>query len=266
MKTKKHGKFFSDIPFSILLFFEIAAVVFVFYLAANANGQNSPCSDAGLPKIEYHTGMKGTEIISRKPAFGMCQVMLRHKQGILSAFVGNKGDYVIVGSLYKGGVSLTGIETERIRKQLFRNEALPILSELAVISHIPKNSSHSIYIVVDPMCSHCSLILPNMKSLADSLGFQIHLILHSLSDNSKVLVKQALCKKLSYDGYIRFADSPPEVFSDCPEAVAAISRTSAAMGKFGIQGTPVFIFEDGFIVRGANFEAVFDHTEIILKN
>lgn len=221
-----------------------------------------PCSDIDMTWLRTHTPIPSGKIVSKREMGDLCEVILAFGNDFAPVYAGK--DFIIAGEMFKDRRQITRTQMDTLKAKGFR-EAISELDTLAAITYSPKKKNgRKIFMITDPLCPYCNMAAERIIPLADTYGATVKTILYSVhgaaGDEKSV---EAACRKFTLNQYAEkeWKSQPIADENQCEAGANLIGKTKESIMKMGIGGVPVFIFEDGRFVNGANMAEV----EKILK-
>lgn len=240
----------------------VMAVVMCLYSIAFAE-ERTPCGNIDLTWLRTHSPIPSGQIVSKQNFGSLCEIILKIGNEYVPVFAGE--DFIIAGEMLKGRKQVTKEKIGALRAESFK-KLIPQFDSVAAITYSPaKNKNRKIYMITDPLCPYCGMAGEKIIPLADTYGATVKTVLytvHGVDGEEKSI--EAACRKFTLNQYAEkgWKALPFDERYRCSEGEQLIEATREVIGKTGIAGVPVFIFDNGQFVNGANMAAV----EGILKN
>lgn len=252
---------------------------FVFSTGVSLGRAESVCDHVTLDWLQSQVPLpEDAHLVFKKGQGVLCEAVLSIDGGLVPVYAGK--DFIVVGRLYKDGKSITratilslaGVaDAERkkaeekeskavvMRKKFFKTHAAD-LANLVSLSFSPKGSSGKfIYVISDPGCSHCKVLLDGLEEVAAETGLVLKLIIYPvLGEKSKSMAVHAICEHLSYGAYRTLKTS--DAVKGCEQADQLIGKTVDLLGKADISFVPLVVAQDGsWVVEGNDIPGVRKH-------
>lgn len=238
-------------------------VFFVLLVLSSAVAAEPVCTHVDIEWISQQAPLsQEAKIVYKKDRGELCEVVLALDGNLVSLYAGK--DFILVGNLFKDKKSITretldalaGIaRTERIKadeKEEFKTEKrkaffqqnIRELDDLALFSFKPGNPDKILYVVTDPNCPHCNMLMSDLEMLAMENRMEIKVIIFPvLGSKSRDMAIQAICGKYSYQEYgqIQFQPDTP----GCRQADILLEKIMSFFSRAALSFVPVVISGDG---------------------
>ncbi|WP_020585765.1 thioredoxin fold domain-containing protein [Desulfobacter curvatus] len=253
--------------------------LFILLPGVSSSSAESVCDHVTLAWIKSQVPVpKDAKVVFKKEQGVLCEAVLSFDGGLAPVYAGK--DFIVAGSLYKNGVSITRktmsslsdvASAERkkakereakainMRKVFFKTHAAD-LAELVSLSFAPGGSTDKfVYVISDPACGHCKALLDGLEEVAAETGLALKLIIYPvLGEKSKTMTTQVICKHLGYGAYKTL--KPDDAVQDCKKAEQRISKTVDLLQKADISFVPLVVAQDGsWVVEGNDICSVREH-------
>jgi thiol:disulfide interchange protein DsbC len=235
----------------------IAAVVIAFIHATGFARENDPCGNIDLDWLRTHSPIPSGQIVSKQNMDPLCEIVLKIGNEYVPLFAGD--DFIIAGEMLKHRTHVTRKRIDALKADNFA-ELIPRLDAVAAIVYLPaENKGRTLYLITDPLCGYCSTAAEKIVPLAETYGVAVKAVLYSVhgqeGDNKSI---EAVCRDFSLDQYTenKWKSRPFDERHRCERGEERVKAAKEVIGKAGIGGVPVFIFDDGRFVNGANMTAV----------
>lgn len=220
------------------------------------------CSDIDMTWLRTHSPIPSGKIVSKQETGDLCEIILGFGNEFVPVYAGK--DFIIAGEMLKDRQQITRTRIDTLKANRFR-KLIPKLDAVAAITYSPKKKTdQKIFMITDPLCPYCNMAAKRIIPLADTYGATIKTVLYSVhgakGDAKSV---EATCRQFTLDQYAEKEWKSQSAADEhqCEAGAALVDKTRDTVLKLGIGGVPVFIFEDGRFVNGANMAEV----EKILK-
>lgn len=239
----------------------------------------SVCDHVTLAWLQTHVDMpKDAELVFKKEQDVLCEAVLSINGDLAPVYAGK--DFIVVGQMYKNGVSITRVtmstlsdvadaqrkkarekeaKAVEMRKAFFKVHA-PDLADLVSLSFAPGGVSDKfIYVISDPACSHCKALLDGLEEVAAETNLALKLVIYPvLGKNSKAMTAHAICKQLGYGAYKTMKKIGAA--KGCEKANQRINKTFDLLKKADISFVPLVVAQDGsWVVEGNDICSVREH-------
>ena len=221
-----------------------------------------PCGFIDLSWLKTHSPIPPGNIVSKRSVGSLCEIILQIENEYVPLFAGQ--DFIIAGEMLQNRKQVTKERIDSLKAEQFKS-ILPQLDTVTAITYRPvKSTNRKIYMITDPLCPYCSVAAEKILQLADAVGFSVNTVLysvHGMEGDNKIL--EVVCKNYSLGQYSEeeWKNTPFDEKDRCEKGEKLIEATREIIAKAGITGVPVFIFQNGKFVNGANMTAI----ERILK-
>ena len=258
-----------------------AVVFFVLLVFSSVVSAEPVCTHVDIEWISQQAPMsQDAKIVYKKDLGELCEVVLALDGGLVSLYAGK--DFLLVGNLYKDKKSITRetlgaladiARKERIKadkkeelktekRKAFFQQNIRELDDLTLFSFKPGNPDKVLYVVTDPNCPYCNMLMPDLEILAMENQIEIKVILFPvLSSKSRDMVTQTICGKYSYQEYrqIQFQPDTP----GCRQADILLEKTMPFFSRAALSFVPVVISGDGtWVVEENDISQVKQHLGI----
>lgn len=238
-------------------------VITAIFLSSGIADDQNPCANIDLAWLGRHSPIPPGRIVSKHAMGQLCEVILKLGNEYVPVFAGD--DFIIAGEMLKEKKQLTRARIDELKAEGFKN-LVPQLDSMAAITYRPAEpKNRSVYMITDPLCPYCDMAGETVMALADTYGATVKAVFYSVhGKQGEEKSMEAVCRKFTLGQYAEkeWKALPFDESHRCPEGEKLIRASREAVGKAGIAGVPVFIFDDGRFVSGADMAAV----EKILKD
>jgi hypothetical protein len=238
-------------------------VFFVLLVFSSAVFAEPVCTHIDMEWISQQVPLsKEAKIVYKKDQGELCEVVLALNGSLVSLYAGK--DFLLVGNLFKDKKSITRetldaladiARKERIKadkkeelktekRKAFFQQNIRELDDLALFSFKPGNPDKILYVVTDPNCPYCNMLIPDLEILAIENQIEIKVILFPvLGSKSRDMATQAICGKYSYQEYrqIQFQPDTP----GCSQAGILLEKIMSFFSRAALSFVPVVISGDG---------------------
>lgn len=235
----------------------IAAVVIAFIHATGFARESTPCRNIDLDWLRTHSPIPAGQIVSKQNMDSLCEIVLKIGNEYVPLFAGD--DFIIAGEMLKRRTQVTRKRIDALKVENYA-KLIPQLDAVAGIVYLPaENNGRTIYLITDPLCGHCNTAAEKIVPLAETYGVAVKAVFYSVhgqeGDNKSI---EAVCRDFSLDQYTenKWKSRPFDERHRCKRGEERVNAAKKVIGKAGIGGVPVFIFDDGRFVNGANMTAV----------
>jgi len=252
---------------------------FVLSAGVSSGRAESVCDHVILSWLQSQVPVpKDAKLVFKKERGDICEAVLSLEGGLAPVYAGK--DFIVAGSLYKNGVSITRMtmsslsdvaaaerkkakkreaEAVEMRKAFFKTHA-PDLADLVFLSFAPGGSSDKfIYVISDPACGHCKTLLDSLEEVAVETGLALKLVIYPvLGEKSKTMAAHVICKDLGYGAYKTLKQD--DVVQGCEKADQRINKIFDLLEKADISFVPLVVAQDGsWVVEGNDVCSVREH-------
>jgi len=256
-------------------------VFFVLLVLSSAVSAEPVCTHVDIEWISQQAPMsQDAKIVYKKDLGELCEVVLALDGGLVSLYAGK--DFLLVGNLYKDKKSITRetlgalsniARKERIKadekeelktekRKAFFQQNIRELDDLTLFSFKPGKCNKILYVVTDPNCPYCNMLMPDLEILAIKNQIEIKVILFPiLGSKSRDMATQAICEKYSYQEYrqIQFQPDTP----GCRQADILLEKIMSFFSSAVLSFVPVVISGDGtWVVEENDISQVKQHLGI----
>ncbi len=259
-----------------------ALVFFVLLVLGSAVSAEPICTHVDMEWISQQAPLsQEAKIVYKKDRGELCEVVLALDGSLVPLYAGK--NFLLVGKLFKDKKSITretldaltdiarkerikadekdALKTEK-RKAFFQQNVRE-LDNLTLFSFNPGKRNKVLYVVTDPNCPHCNMLMPDLEILAMENQIEIKVILFpGLGSKSRDMAIQAICGKYSYQEYrqARFQPDRP----GCRQADILLKKTMLFFSRADLSFIPVVISGDGtWIVEGNDISQVKQNLGIV---
>ncbi|PHM46368.1 bifunctional protein-disulfide isomerase/oxidoreductase DsbC [Xenorhabdus mauleonii] len=214
-------------------------IVFYLSLMLTAFASNSFADESTINKSLSKMGLKAESIAPSKLP-GISTVLTSH--GIV--YMSNDGNYLLQGALY----DISGSVPKNISNQILVKK-LDALKNQMIIYKAPKEK-HVITVFTDITCGYCQKLHNSMQEYND-LGITVRYLAfprHGLQHQSAKDMQSIWCSakpNKSLDAVFK-----GEKVSPIKSCKVDIEKQYELGLKFGVQGTPAIILQDGSLIGG----------------
>lgn len=256
-------------------------VFFVLLVLSPAVSAESVCNHVDMEWLSQQAPMsQKAKIVYKKDQGELCEVVLALNGSLVSLYAGK--DFLLVGNLFKDKKSITRetldtladiAQKERIKadekeelktekRKVFFKQNIRELDDLTLFSFKPGKCNKILYVVTDPNCPHCNMLMPDLEILAMENQIEIKVILFPvLSSKSRDMAIQAICGKYSYQEYRQMQFQPDT--PGCRQADILLEKTMPFFSRAALSFVPVVISGDGtWVVEGNDISQVKQHLGI----
>jgi len=250
-------------------------VFFVLLVLSPAVSAAPVCTHVDMEWISQQAPLsQEAKIVYKKDLGELCEVVLALNGGLVSLYAGK--DFLLVGNLFKDKKSITRetldaladiARKERIKadekeelktekRKAFFQQNIRDLDDLTLFSFKPGKCNKILYVVTDPNCPHCKMLMPGLEILAMENQIEIKVILFPvLGSKSRDMAIQAICGKYSYQEYRQIQYQPDT--PGCRQADILLEKTMPFFSRGDISFVPVVISGDGtWVVEGNDISQV----------
>jgi len=253
--------------------------LFVLLAGVSSGRAESVCDHVTLSWLQSQVPVpKDAKLVFKKEQGDICEAVLSLEGGLAPVYAGK--DFIVAGSLYKNGVSITRMtmsslsdisdaerkkakkreaEAVEMRKVFFKTHAAD-LADLVSLRFAPGGSSDRfIYVISDPACGHCKTLLDGLEEVAVETGLALKLVIYPvLGEKSKTMAAHAICKDLGYGAYKTLKQD--DAVQGCEKADQRINKIFDLLKKADISFVPLVVAQDGsWVVEGNDICSVREH-------
>ena len=259
-----------------------ALVFFVLLVLGSAVSAEPICTHVDMEWISQQAPLsQEAKIVYKKDRGELCEIVLALDGSLVPLYAGK--NFLLVGKLFKDKKSITretldaltdiarkerikadekdALKTEK-RKAFFQQNVRE-LDNLTLFSFNPGKRNKVLYVVTDPNCPHCNMLMPDLEILAMENQIEIKVILFpGLGSKSRDMAIQAICGKYSYQKY-RQAQFQPDT-PGCRQADILLKKTMLFFSRADLPFIPVVISGDGtWVVEGNDISQVKQNLGIV---
>ena len=219
--------------------------------------EGDPCGNIDLDWLRKHSPIPAGRIVSKQNTDSLCEIVLKIGTEYVPLFAG--GDFIIAGEMLKHRTQVTRERIDALKTGHYA-KLIPRLDAIAAIVYRPaENKGRTIYMITDPLCGYCNMAAEKIVPLAETYGAAVKAVLysvHGIEGDQKSI--EAVCRDFTLDQYTEkeWKRRPFDERYRCERGEERVKAAKEVIGKTGIAGVPVFIFDDGRFVDGANMTAV----------
>jgi len=238
-------------------------VFFVLLVLSPTVSAESVCNHVDMEWLSQQVPMsQKAKIVYKKDQGELCEVVLALNGSLVSLYAGK--DFLLIGNLFKDKKSITRetldaladiAQKERIKadekeelktekRKVFFQQNIRKLDDLTLFSFKPGKCNKILYVVTDPNCPYCNMLMPDLEILAMENQIEIKVILFPvLGSKSRDMAIQAICGKYSYQEYRQMQFQPDT--PGCRQADILLEKTMPFFSKASLSFVPVVISGDG---------------------
>jgi thiol:disulfide interchange protein DsbC len=235
----------------------ISAVI-VLSTIATADDQNV-CQGKNIAWLQNHVPIPPQCVIeSVSPINGMCEMILKAGPNYIPIYV--KDDFVLAGEMFSHKKQITEEHITKLKEVAIKDN-IKSLDEATAFTYTSKGAGETkktVYMITDPLCPYCAQATDKIKNLIDKNHATLKTILYTVHGEEGIKkTNTAICKSFNLDQY-----ADPKWKKDksdnqtCERALNLAKKSKELAQKIGISGVPMFIFDDGRMVSGANMAQV----------
>ncbi len=235
----------------------LTMAIMAIFLSTSFAEERNPCGNIDLAWLRTHSPIPPGRIVSKHNIGSLCEIILKLGNEYVPAFAGD--DFIVAGEMLKDRKQITKAKINALKAESFK-KLIPQLDSVAAITYKPsENKNRKIYMITDPLCPYCNMAGEKIIPLADTYGATVKAVLysvHGIEGEQKSI--EAVCRKFSLSQYTEkeWKTLPFNESYQCKEGKKLIETAREVIGKTGITGVPVFIFDNSQFVSGANMAAV----------
>ncbi len=237
----------------ILWTIAILAILF----SNGAADDQTPCANIDLAWRGRHSPIPPGRIASKQNMGSLCEIILKLGNEYVPVFAGE--DFIIAGEMLKERKQITRTRIDELKAEDFMG-LIPLLDSMAAITYTPSASKNrKMYMITDPLCPYCNMASEKVMTLADAHGITVKAVLYSVhGKEGEQKSIEAVCRKFTLKQYAEkeWKNLPFDESYQCRDGEKLITTAHEAVARAGIVGVPVFIFDDGRFVNGADMAAV----------
>ena len=239
----------------------------------------SVCDHVSLPFLQQHLPLPVTaKIIKKQERGSVCEVILQTQNEIAPIYAGK--DFVLIGQLLQHKESVTQktmIELQEkekeeknklsldkmmqdSKKESFFKTHFMTLKQFSAITLAPQGTSkYEIYVITDPICSHCKRLLKALHQLVQQSELTVHIIIFPiLQEKNQNLAVQAICQRSNFDEYMAMQTVSQDL--QCPEGKKYIEKLSQFLKQAEITSVPLTIGPEAkWLVEGNRIAEIKSH-------
>jgi thiol:disulfide interchange protein DsbC len=200
--------------------------------------------------------------VEPSPIKGLCQAVIEIKElnRKIVLYTDESGKYLLIPAHGLVNVidlqakeNLTQKTLEEINK--FSKNQVKELDKYVAFTYGKKGKV--VYLFTDPECPFCQRLEPTLKKLADEGLIQIKVILFPLSfhPHAKEKATAIVCQNIGWKGLQRGYWTEEKMKNlekwQCKTGEELVKKSTEIAKKYGINGTPTMITEDGKKIEGA---------------
>lgn len=216
----------------------------------------NPCDKVSLESINRHKPFASAAILSKRPANGLCEVLLQAGNRKTAVYVG--GSYLITGEMFQDESNITSAGFMLLVSKQF----LALRGELdtaVALQYSPEGEvRHTLYMFASPDCPHCEEALQEIRPALDEMQIELK-VLFMEGRGSEGLIRNVLCTRMGLDPYLSgdWRDAEYDLgSSDCNESIETLRRARELGAKLGISQVPTFFLENGIMLTGEKMPAI----------
>lgn len=245
--------------FVIIGIIAIITAVSTHVLADNKN----VCDGKNIEWLQKHVPVPPQcTIESINPVNGMCEIILKTGPQLIPLYV--KDDFVLAGEMYQNKTQVTEEKLTKLKKVAIKDN-ITDLDNATAFTYTARGSAvnpKTVYMITDPLCPYCSQASEKIKNIIDKNKAVLKTILYTVhGKEGQKKVNEAVCRKFDFEKYSSSDWKKESENITCERSENLRKKTTDLAQKIGITGVPVFVFEDGRMVSGANMAQV----ELFLK-
>lgn len=215
----------------------------------------NPCEKVTVDAINTHKQLSSATILSKRPVHGLCEVLLKEGDRIVSVYT--RESFLIVGKMYRERADLTEEGYMLLKSREF-NALRTDLDESVALKHTPEGGiRHTLYMFSSPDCPYCHEVLEDLLPVLDETKTELKMLLVSKGSAETMAIKAA-CLQMDLNTYLS-NDWTAQTDSNAPACRegAAILKKSVDLGvRLGITSVPTFFTQDGLMLKGSNIDLI----------
>lgn len=248
-------------------------ILFILSAGLSLGCAASVCDHVTLAWLQSQVPMpKETKLLFKQEQDTLCEAVLSIDGRLAPVYAGK--DFIMTGSLYKNGASITrrtmaglsdlaaaerkkNMEKEakavEMRKVFFKTHVAD-LADLVTLNFAPGGSGGStdkfLYVISDPACGHCKTLLDGLEEVAAETDLALKLIIYPvLGQTSEIMTAHVICKHLGYGAYKTLKQD--DAVQSCEKAEQRINKTFDLLKQADISFVPLVVAHDGsWVVEG----------------
>ncbi|MBU1171303.1 MAG: thioredoxin fold domain-containing protein [Proteobacteria bacterium] len=250
------------IKFQLFFFLIISLVLPLACMKLNNTEENNICSGKTLDWLRQHVPIPPSTIESQKPlAGGLCEIILKTGPQYIPVYVND--EMVLAGEMFKDKIQVTENTINQLKAKTIQHNR-ETLDKATAFTYAPAGAgedSPTVYMITDPLCPYCSRAAQNIQGLMDKHRAVLKTILYTVhGETGEEKNKDAICQGMDLSTYVatdwKSESTEPKA---CDRYTELHKNTKEMINTIGIQGVPVFILEDGRMVKGANLQKLEDY-------
>ncbi|MDL1969539.1 MAG: thioredoxin fold domain-containing protein [Candidatus Desulfofervidaceae bacterium] len=203
----------------------------------------------------------GSQIISKRPVKGLCEVILKIKDGNLplyiALYVGN--DFVILGQMYSHKENIPQSQIGRIQAKTFKDFKAEIEKVVAITYKPSPTPTHVVYMFTNPLCPCCHRAEGKIKQVANKYNVILKMVflpIHLSRGKDKEKAIEVVCRKLDLNAYLKrdWEKENKTKEYQCKRGKQLIEDSINLGEKLGVTGVPTFFLDNGSKVVGADIK------------
>ena len=237
-----------------LLFIFLAALLLVFFtmlFTGNAHAED-PCDGVTLDTIKAQVPLPPSRIISKRPVYGLCEVILNMAKSGENVPVYAGKNFVIAGEMFSARRQVTQSQIDKLKAAEFVR-LRPSLDKAAAIDYRPRGKvGHTIYMFTDPVCPFCKKAEAGIKQVADKYHAELKILFFPVHiPVGRDMAVKAICKDLDLERYLDKSWENDGLKANCKQGADLLRESSALARRLGVRGVPCFFLDNGRSVTGA---------------
>lgn len=231
---------------------------FLFFTSCTDKRSSSTCPKKEELQKALNTFQPGViiERIEKLPISDLCEVVVKFSEfsefpeiNKTILYTDQKGKYLFSGSIIELSTkkNLTLEKLTLLNKRVLEKEALAELEKVVAFTWGDKGPAF--YFITDPDCPFCKEAESILEELVKAGKVTVKVILFPLEvihPEAKAKAISIICDQKGYEGLKTGYKSK----NQCSVGKQKIEKTVFLMKKFGIKGTPTYIFPDGEVKSG----------------
>ncbi len=222
----------------------------------------NPCDGIDEDYIERHIPVGEFEIISRKPAGDICEIIINADNSRIPLYAGM--GYVIAGDMFVEKKRVTQETMDALRKELLSRN-MSRFDQLAAFAYVPaRPSGRVLYMVTEPLCPYCHRAAEKIIPIAESLGLTVKAVMYSVhGDRGFEKCVEVICSDISLKEYvsIKWDDVETPKAVQCGEGIKKARDSSKLAEEMGIDGVPFIFLDDGTEIQNSRLDRLGEYLD-----
>lgn len=239
----------------------LVLIGWVLLIGAMYDDSADVCKDIDLNAIRQHAPIPNATIVSKKPVFGMCEVIMDINSEIVPIYASK--DYIIAGEIFSKKRQITQASIDTLKGKTFQDK-IGGMKDGVAFEYMPEGPiRHTVYMFSSPMCPHCNNAMKSLKDVLDRNHAALK-VLFQVQGEARNQAIEAVCKKVDLDTYNSKSWLSKNTVDRrlCPDGIKIVDASTAIARQIGINGVPQFYLENGVSVVGNNMPEL----DRVLKN